>query len=83
MHPASVTNVVQRLTDDGFVRRIPNPDDGRSTLAAITSDGSRTAVAATEHLNRQIFSDLPLDPSDQVEMYETFATVRHAFGDFT
>ena len=40
VHPASVTNVVQRLTDDGFVRRIPNPDDGRSTLAAITPEGS-------------------------------------------
>ncbi len=83
VHPASVTNVVQRLTDDGLVRCIPNPDDGRSTLAEITSEGSRTAVAATERLNQRIFSDLPLDAADQVEIYETFAFVRHSFGDFT
>ncbi|HUS42264.1 MAG TPA: MarR family transcriptional regulator [Ilumatobacteraceae bacterium] len=83
VHPASVTNVVQRLTDDGLVHRIPNPDDGRSTLAGITAEGSRTALAATELLNHRVFSSLPLDSSDQVDIYETFATVRHAFGDFT
>ena len=83
VHPASVTNVVQRLTDDGFVRRIPNPNDGRSTLAEITTAGSRTAIAATEHLNRHVFTDLPLAPSDQVGIYEILATVRHEFGDFT
>jgi DNA-binding MarR family transcriptional regulator len=83
VHPASVTNVVQRLTDDGFVRRIPNPNDGRSTLAEITTAGSRAALAATEHLNRHVFTNLPLTPSDQVGTYEILATVRHEFGDFT
>jgi len=83
VHPASVTNVVQRLADDGLVDRSPNPDDGRSTLAAITADGAAIALAATEHLNRRVFTDLPLDPTDQVEMFEILTTVRHAFGDFT
>ena len=82
VHPASVTNVVQRLVDDGLAQRLPHPDDGRSTLAVITPDGSRTAIAATEHLNRHVFSSLPLDSSDQVSIYQTFAAVRHAFGDF-
>ena len=83
VHPASVTNVVSRLTDDGFIRKVPHPDDARSTLAAITEAGSRTALAATEHLNRQVFACLPLDDDDQVAVYERLATVRHAFGDFT
>ena len=83
VHPASVTNVVHRLTDDGFVRKVPHPDDARSTLAAITPAGSRAALAATEHLNRQVFTCLPLDDDDQVAVYEHLTTVRHAFGDFT
>ncbi len=82
VHPASVTNVVQRLVDDGLAQRLPHPDDGRSTLAVITPDGSQTAIAATEHLNRHVFSTLPLDSSDQVSIFETFTAVRHAFGDF-
>ena len=82
VHPASVTNVVQRLTDDGFLRRTPNPDDGRSILATITPSGSRTARAATEHLNQHVFSNLPLDTADQVEIYDKLTPVRQAFGDF-
>lgn len=83
VHPASVTNVVRRLTDDGFVRKVPHPADARSTLAIITEAGSHTALAATEHLNRQVFACLPLDDDDQVAVYERLTTVRHAFGDFT
>jgi DNA-binding MarR family transcriptional regulator len=82
VHPASVTNVVQRLSRDRYLRREPNPDDGRSTLATITSLGSGTARAATEHLNRHVFSTLPLDTADQIEISDMFATVRHSFGDF-
>lgn len=82
VHPASVTNVVRRLADDGFVRRTRHPDDGRSTIAAITDTGSQTAIAATEHLNRHIFSALPLATARQVEIFDTFATIRRSFGDF-
>jgi DNA-binding MarR family transcriptional regulator len=83
VHPASVTNVVQRLTADGFVQRVPHPDDRRSTLAVITEKGSRTAIAATEHLNRRVFSSLPLDEADQLEIYDTLTSIRQSFGDFT
>ena len=82
VHPASVTNVVQRLTADGFVQRVPHPDDRRSTLAAITEKGSRTAIAATEHLNQRVFSSLPLDEADQLEIYDTLTSIRQSFGDF-
>lgn len=82
VHPASVTNVVQRLTDDGFLRRVPNPDDGRSVLATITPAGTDAATAATEHLNQHVFSNLPLDPADQIAIYDRLTTVRQAFGDF-
>ena len=83
VHPASVTNVVRRLTDDGFVRKLPHPDDARSTLAAITETGSATALAATEQLNQRIFARLPLDEHDQIAVYDRLTKVRHQFGDFT
>ncbi len=82
VHPASVTNVVQRLSDDQLLRRVPNPEDGRSVLATITQAGSEIARAATAHLNRQVFSSLPLDPVDQVTVYDKLTTIRHTFGDF-
>ena len=40
VHPASVTNAVDRLEDDGLVRRSPNPSDGRGVLAAISPGGA-------------------------------------------
>jgi len=82
VHPASVTNVVQRLADDKLLRRVPNPDDGRSVLATITPAGTDAANAATEHLNQHVFANLPLDPADQIAIYDRLTTVRQAFGDF-
>jgi DNA-binding MarR family transcriptional regulator len=35
VHPASVTNAVDRLEVDGLVNRVPNPVDSRSTIATI------------------------------------------------
>lgn len=37
--PASITGIVGRLVDKGLVRRVPNPDDRRSTLAELSSRG--------------------------------------------
>ncbi len=39
VHPASVTNTVDRLERDGLVRRVAHPTDGRTTLAEITDAG--------------------------------------------
>ncbi len=45
VHPASVTNTVDRLERDGFVRREPHPTDGRTTLGVITAAGRNAAAA--------------------------------------
>ena len=34
-----VSRVVDELTATGFVRRVPNPDDGRSAYAELTTEG--------------------------------------------
>ena len=61
VHPASVTSAVQRLEAQGFVRRVPHPDDGRAVLARITPAGRRVAARATRALNREVFTDLGVD----------------------
>jgi DNA-binding MarR family transcriptional regulator len=82
VHPASVTNAVQRLEDDGFVVRTANPEDGRSVLAAITESGRRVTEVATSRLNAEVFSIVPLTPKEQREVYAVLKGLRRAFGDF-
>ncbi len=44
---ANVTTLIDRLEADGFVRRVPDPTDGRVTLAEITDAGWRALGPAT------------------------------------
>ncbi|RZT85787.1 DNA-binding MarR family transcriptional regulator [Pseudonocardia sediminis] len=46
-----LSNVVKRLEGRGWMRRSPDPDDGRYTLAALTDDGFDVVhAAAPTHL---------------------------------
>lgn len=81
VHPASVTNAVQRLEDAGLVERSANPADGRSVLAAITPAGRRLVEACTELLNREVFAPLPLDPGDRDAATTALRSLRRALGD--
>jgi DNA-binding MarR family transcriptional regulator len=82
VHPASVTNAVQRLEADRLVRRISNPADGRGVLAEITDDGRSLVERCTELLNDQVFEIVPIDVGEQRRAFEALRTIRHAFGDF-
>ena len=81
VHPASVTNAVQRLEDAGLVERSANPADGRSVLAAITPAGRHIVETCTELLNREVFAALPLDPADRAAATAALRSLRAAFGD--
>ncbi len=81
VHPASVTNAVDRLERDQFVRRIRNPSDGRSVMAELTAAGRTRALDATESLNG-VFSSLPLDAASAGALYSELRALRHAAGDF-
>ena len=48
LHPTSVTNIIDRLEDQGLVRRLSHPTDRRTTLAEITDEGRKVCEAATE-----------------------------------
>lgn len=82
VHAASVTNAVDRLESDGLVRRMPNAHDRRSILAELTDQGRERALAASESVNSEVFTALPLDADTSVELYERLRSIRHAVGDF-
>jgi len=50
VHPASVTNAVDRLEAEGSLRRIPTRSDRRATLAEINREGPLAGAKATEAL---------------------------------
>ena len=83
VHPASVTNAVDRLEHDGLVRRSANPQDGRSVLACITERGRRLAADASDELNRDVFTKVPLPVTDLDDLFSILRDLRRAFGDFT
>jgi len=83
VHPASVTNAVQRLEQDGFVVRSVNPADGRSVLAEITSSGRQVTNEATDRLNDEVFALVPIPGVEQRNVYAVLKEMRRAFGDFT
>jgi DNA-binding MarR family transcriptional regulator len=82
VHPASVTNAVERLEREGLVERRPNPNDRRGVLAVITEAGRRRADEASDVVNRTVFGALPLDRADQEALVRLLERMRHAFGDF-
>ena len=80
VHPASVTNAVDRLESDGFVERRPNPRDGRGVLVAITEPGADLARRATVVLNSGVFESAALRDREPV-LYQPLKRLRRGLGD--
>ncbi len=82
VNAASVTNAVDRLESDGLVTRRSNPDDGRGTLAALTSSGRQIATRATKAMNERVFTDIGTAPQTVSHLFDLLADLRRAAGDF-
>ncbi|MGB3410524.1 MAG: MarR family transcriptional regulator [Microthrixaceae bacterium] len=82
VHPASVTNAVNRLEKDGLVERVAHPDDGRTVLATLTPSGRSLALKASDALNEQVFERIHLDPEDQAVLFQILYRFRQNSGDF-
>jgi len=82
IHPASVTNIIDRLEVQGLVRRSPHPTDGRTTLAEITEGGRRLAREATKAVNDVAFGLGRLDVQDLEDLQRIIGTLRRGNGDF-
>ena len=81
VHPASVTNTIDRLEERGLVRRQPHPTDGRTTLAVLTPAGRRLAARATEAVGKVRFG-LDLDDRRVEQLVELLTGLRARAGDF-
>lgn len=82
VHPASVTNVVDRLEHQGLVRRVAHPTDGRAVLATLTPAGRRLAADVTKVLNDTVFSAIGLSLRDQHSLFALLRKVRLREADF-
>jgi DNA-binding MarR family transcriptional regulator len=82
VHPASVTNTVDRLEARGLVRRRPAAEDRRRILAEITDTGRDLVEPATEALNRADFALPGIDPRTAAEITALLRTIRLSGGDF-
>ncbi len=82
VHPASVTNAVDRLEHRGLVRRRPSPQDRRRILAEIMPDGRELVEKATTALNDARFGMGALDRNEAVAINRLLRRLRAAAGDF-
>ncbi|MCU1400482.1 MAG: regulatory protein MarR [Acidimicrobiales bacterium] len=83
VHPASVTNAIDRLESGGLVTRVPHPHDGRTTLAAITPEGLTVSAAAVERLNNDVFGEIGLSLTELRSVIQAVTKLRAAAGDFS
>ena len=81
VHPTSVTNAIDRLVAAGYVRRRPNPDDGRGVLAGITDEGRAVVGAATKAVTDLDFGLGDLSESDRQTLFDVLRRVRLGAGD--
>jgi len=82
VHPASVTNTVDRLEARGLVRRRPAADDRRRILAELTPEGRKLVETATTALNKAAFALGAIEDETAAALSALLRTVRVASGDF-
>lgn len=82
IHPTSVTNIVDRLEAQGFLRRVPHPTDRRTTLAEITEEGRRVVEEATRAVTAASFAMDGLTPPELEQLMRLLRKLRLSAGDF-
>jgi len=82
VHPASVTNAVDRLEAAGLVVRRQHPTDRRATLVELTRAGSTLAERATAALNGGVFADPGLSAAGVASLVSVLRRYRRDAGDF-
>ena len=80
---ATVTSAIDRLEADDLVRRVPHPDDARSTLAEITARGRRVVARATAELNTKVFEAVRLSEKEMETLIGLLVKIRTEAGDFS
>ena len=77
---SNVTQLVDRLENDGLVRRLPDPRDRRSVLASVTEAGLaryHTGAAALAEAETELLAEFPLEQQQQAsELLASFSAAR-------
>jgi len=81
VHPTSVTSAVERLVRQGYVERLRRDDDRRVVLASLTGDGRDVVEAATESLNREVFTVPGVSDDEVLRLTDLLGALRAAAGD--
>ena len=76
VHPTSVTNAIDRLTDSGFVERTPDDEDRRRVYASLTKDGKRVLRRATKALMDIDFGLGVLNTAERESLFNVLRAVR-------
>ncbi|QXC63302.1 MarR family transcriptional regulator [Aquihabitans sp. G128] len=82
LHQASITNLVDRLEQQGHLRRVPHPTDRRTTLAELTPAGRATAAEATEAVVAATIGVAELTGRDQRDLHRILRKLRAGAADF-
>ena len=82
IHPTSVTNIINRLEDDGLVQRIAHPEDRRTRLARITEAGRELAAKASVAVDDVRFGVGSLDAAKQEAIIDLIREFRLSVQDF-
>ena len=77
VHPASVTNAVDRLERAGLVARHRSDVDGRMVIVGITNDGRELVERATVELNN-LFARIPVGSNDMAQVVDALRVFRGA-----
>lgn len=83
LHQASVTNLVDRLEQQGYVRRVPHPTDRRTTLAQLTAEGRAIVDDATRAVVGASIGVAELTERDQRDLHRILKKLRAGADDFT
>ncbi|MDL9936546.1 MarR family transcriptional regulator [Gordonia sp. ABSL1-1] len=82
VHVTSVTHAIRRLEENGLVRRVPHPTDGRTTLVELTDLGRSTVEDATTTLNNEVFADVGMSGAQITGLVDAIQSLRQHAGDF-
>jgi DNA-binding MarR family transcriptional regulator len=82
VHPTSITSSVDRLEDQGFVRRRAHDTDRRTTLVEILPAGRRILKKATAALNDKVFAVPGVSEKETDALFSLLKSLRAAEGDF-
>jgi len=82
LHQASVTNLIDRLVQQGYVEREPHPTDRRTTLATLTDEGRGIMEDATRAVVDARIGVADLTAREASDLHRTLRKLRIGAGDF-